>query len=129
MTKILLVDDDPLHAAVRKAILVRKYPDVQRVSDAAEALCLVEQPQFAYDLNMIVASGLSSGIGLANFVSEIHLRMPDLPVLVIDEKRANYPNLSGYRVEFLKRPVTADDLLTAVSKMLENWAPSQLKTA
>jgi len=32
-------------------------------------------------------------------------------------------------VEFLKRPVTADDLLDAVSKILKTWGHTQLKTA
>jgi len=123
---ILLVDDDPLHASVRKAILNRKYSDVRRVGDAAEALGLVEQPQFARNLALIVSSDLNSGIGTANFVSELHLRIPDVPVLVIGEKRGN--DYSG-PVMFIKRPVTADDLLAAVCKMLASWTHRRLKTA
>ena len=44
---ILLVDDDPLQAFVRKSILEKRFSDVLRVTGAAEALCLVEQPHFA----------------------------------------------------------------------------------
>lgn len=129
MATILLVDDDPLHASVRKAILDRKYPDVRRVSDAAEALGLIEQPQFARNLAMVVSSNLNSGIGMASFVSELHLRVPDIPILVIGEKRAIGGDFSGSPVVFLKRPVTADDLLTAVYKTLASWTPGRLKTA
>jgi DNA-binding NtrC family response regulator len=129
MATILLVDDDPLHAAVRKAILDRKYPDVRRVSDAAEALSLIEQPQFARNLAMVVSSNLNSGIGMASFVSELHLRVPDIPILVIGEKRAIGGDFSDYPVMFLKRPVTADDLLSAVCKTLASWTHGRLKTA
>ena len=128
MATILLVDDDPLHASVRKAILNRNYPDVRRVSDAAEALGLIEQPQFARNLALIVSSDLNSGIGTANFVSELHLRIPNVPILVISDKRAE-SDFSGCPVMFIKRPVTADDLLSAVCKILANCAPRQLKTA
>lgn len=129
MAKILLVDDDPLHASVRKAILERKHSDVLRVGDPAEALGLLEQPQFAHDISLVISSDQHSGIGLSGFISELHLRMPDLPMLVIGEKRASYGDLSGLPVEFLRRPVTADDLLNAVSQMLKTWGQPQLKTA
>jgi CheY-like chemotaxis protein len=35
MATILLVDDDPLQASVRKSILERRFSDVRRVGDAA----------------------------------------------------------------------------------------------
>ncbi len=57
MATILLVDDDPLQAFVRKSILERRFADVQRVADAAEAFCLIEQPRFAEKLALVV-SGL-----------------------------------------------------------------------
>jgi DNA-binding NtrC family response regulator len=129
MAKILLVDDDPLHASVRKAILERKHSNVRRAGDAAEALGLLQQPLFANELSLVISSDQLSGIGLAEFISELHVRVPRLPILVIGEKRPSYGDFSGFPVEFLKRPVTADDLLDAVSKMLKTWGHTQLKTA
>ena len=58
MATILLVDNDPLQAFLRKSILERRFDDVQRVGDAAEAFCLVEQPQFAENLGLVI-SGLA----------------------------------------------------------------------
>jgi DNA-binding NtrC family response regulator len=129
MAKILLVDDDPLHASVRKAILERKHSDIWRAGDPAEALCLLEQPQFARDIRLVISSDQHSGIGLAGFISELHLRLPGLPILVLGEKRPSDGNFSGLPVEFLRRPVTADDLLNGVSHMLKTWEQPQLKTA
>lgn len=129
MPSILLVDDDPLHASVRKAILERKYPSVTRVNDAAEALGLLERSQSSNDLAMVVTNDQHAGIGLANFISELHLRMPRLPILVIAEKDTIQGDFSDCPVTFVQRPVTAEDLLSAVAGLMNRWTPSRLKTA
>jgi DNA-binding NtrC family response regulator len=129
MTKILLVDDDPLHASVRKAILQRKFQDVRRVGDAAEALCLLEQPQFTKNLGIVVTSSQHSGIGLVSFISELHTRIPNLPVLVIGETDKDQAALADFSVRFLQRPVKADDLLSAVGQILASRPRIRLKTA
>ncbi len=129
MATILLVDDDPLHASVRKAILERQYSDVRRVGDAAEALCLVEQPQFAQNLRLIVTSDQHSGIGLNGFISELHLRMPNLPILVIGDDHSKQGEFSSFPVQFVQRPITAERLLDAVKQKLVTLNGNQLKTA
>lgn len=129
MASILLVDDDPLHASVRKAILERKYPSVTRVNDAAEALGLLERSQPSNDLSMVVTNDQHSGIGLDSFISELHLRMPYLPILVIAEKDSTYRDFSAFPVRFMQRPVTAEDLLSAVASMMNRHTPTRLKTA
>ena len=63
MATILLVDSDPLQAHQRRSILERRFPDVQRVGDAAEALCLVEQPQFTANLGLVISGQHMQGIG------------------------------------------------------------------
>jgi len=129
MSSILLVDDDPLHASVRKAILQRRFPNVKRVSGAAEALCLVEQTHVARDLQMVVSSDRLTGIDLQSFLAELRLRIPDVPVLVICDKDRCEDELATYSVHFLKRPVSADDLLSATSRLLRSFERLQLKTA
>lgn len=129
MPKILLVDEDALHASVRKAVLERKYSDIWRIGDAAEALGLLEQPRFAHDVQLVVTSDQLSGIGLVGFISELHRRIPELPILVLGEYQLSYAVFSGFPVEFLSRPVTSDDLLNAVSKILQTWKRPHLKTA
>ena len=47
MTMVLLVDDDPLQAYVRRSVLLRHFRNVERATDAAEAFIMVEDPQFA----------------------------------------------------------------------------------
>lgn len=129
MSTILLVDDDPLHASVRKAILERKFADVRRVNGAAEAFTLLEQTHIARDLQMIVTSDRLTEIDLASFLAELHLRIPEVPVLVICDKDRCEEKMSTYSIRFLKRPVSADDLLLAAHNLLNSFGRLQLKTA
>jgi len=118
MTTILLVDDDPLQASVRKNILERRFRDVIRVADPAEALCLVEQPQFCAELGLVVSALHRPGMSGPEFVSELHERLPRLPVLVLGgatEVTEDYP---GAWVWFLPQTIANSDLLTAADELL-----------
>jgi DNA-binding NtrC family response regulator len=116
MPTILLVDDDPLQASSRKLILERKFRDVQRVGDAAEALCLVEQPQFAGGLGLVISGLHMPGISGPAFVAELHERLPKLPVLVLGGGGDAAGDYSGGWVRFLSRPCAGEDLLAAAGE-------------
>jgi CheY-like chemotaxis protein len=119
MPTILLVDHDPLQAFLRKSILERGFQDVQRVSEAAEALCLVEQPRFADNLALVIAGHHMPGIGGPEFVAELLSRMPDLPVIVLggsNETAGDYP---GDSVSFRPRPIAAEELLALAGQLME----------
>jgi DNA-binding NtrC family response regulator len=124
--KILLVDDDPLQASVRKSILERRFSEVVRVTDAAEALCLVEQPQFARNLGLVVSGHHLAGIGGPAFVAELHTRMPLLPVLVLGGSIKESRDYSGDCICFLVRPILPDEMLAIATRML---AQNERKTA
>jgi DNA-binding NtrC family response regulator len=123
MNTILLVDDDPLQAHLRKAFLERHYPDVERVSDAAEALCLVGQPHFAKNLCLVISGLNLPGLRGPAFIAELHERMPQVRVLVLEtnkESAADYraTDYQTGRVRFLARPFAGDQLLAATGEML-----------
>lgn len=115
---ILLVDGDPLQASVRKSILERKFSDVRRVRNAAEALCLVEQPHFAGKLGLVISGHQHSGLGVEDFVAELQSRMPKVPVLVLDDGSDPHECLLE-GVRFLHRPLIAEDMLAAASQLLK----------
>lgn len=118
MSTILLVDDDPLQAYLCKSMLDRGFSDVRRVADAAEALCLVEQPQFAGGLGLVISRNQLPGIGGPAFVAELHSRMPQLPVLVLGD-RGDWPaDSQGDHLRFLPRRAVSDDILDAARDML-----------
>jgi DNA-binding NtrC family response regulator len=115
MSTILLVDNDPLQAFVCKAILERRFHDVQRVGDAGEALCLVEQPQFAINLGLDLNM---PGIGGPAFVAELHERLPKVPVLVLGGGSDAASGDSGGWLRFLSRPFAGEEILAAADELL-----------
>jgi DNA-binding NtrC family response regulator len=124
MSTILLVDNDPLQGFLCKSILERRFRDVQRVRDAAEALCLVEQPKFAGNLGLVISSLNMPGIGGPAFVTELHERLPKVPVLVLgggSESARDFPARDFPKgwVRFLARPCVGEQILAAASEMLE----------
>jgi DNA-binding NtrC family response regulator len=118
MAIILLVDDDPLQAIHRKSILERRFPDVQRVVDAAEALCLIEQPQFAGKLGLVISGLDMPGVGGPTLVAELHARLPRLPVLVLGSPAESASDYPGECVRFLPPPIASDEMLALAGLML-----------
>ncbi|MGH9591003.1 MAG: response regulator [Terracidiphilus sp.] len=117
-TRILLVDDDPLQAYMCKSLLDRRFADVKRVADAAEALCLVEQPQFACDLGLVISRDRLPGIGGPAFVAELHSRLPELPVLVLGDAGEWPADSKGDHVRFMSRTVATEEIVSAAGQML-----------
>jgi len=68
---------------MRKSLLEGSAPEVVRALDAAEALCLVELPEFAQGLALVITGHVMSGISGPEFVAEFRSRMPRVPVLVL----------------------------------------------
>lgn len=118
MTSILLVDDDPLQASLILSDLEQRFGDVRRVTDAAEALCLIEQPGLAENLRLVISGHYRPGMGGPPFVKELRSRAPELPILVLgalDETAADY---AESHVCFLARPFPAIRMLNLASWIL-----------
>jgi DNA-binding NtrC family response regulator len=126
MATILLVDGDSLQALLRKSILERRFPDVQRVNGAAEALCLVEQRQFSTGLGLVICSSRMTGIDGPAFVAELRARLPWLPVLVLGSEGKTSSDFADKQVRFLPLEIATEGMLAAASQML---AQPELKTA
>jgi len=118
MTTVLLVDDDPLQAHVRRSILGRHFPDVARAADAAEAFILVEDPHFAGKLGLVVVGLNRPGLGSPAFVEELTARLPMVPVLVLGRSREEAAFYEGPNVRFLLRTASADQMVAASRQML-----------
>jgi len=124
MTTILIVDDDPLQASLLMSLLGRQFGDVRRVNDAAEALCLIEQPEFATDLSLVITGHHMTGIGGPAFVAELRTRKPDLPVLVLSGNGAAPSDYKDEQVIFLPRPFRGDKMLAVTSQILADRKPA-----
>jgi two-component system nitrogen regulation response regulator GlnG len=124
LATILLVDNDPLQALARRSVLERHFDDVQRVGDAAEALCLVEQPEFAENLALVVSGLEMPGIGGPEFVAELHSRLPNLPILVLGNATDAAEDYTGGWIRFLARPFPVDEMLNVADQMVLHKVPS-----
>jgi two-component system cell cycle sensor histidine kinase/response regulator CckA len=119
MATILLVDNDPLQAFARMSSLQKRFHHVQRASDAAEALCLVEQPQFASKLDLIISGLHMPGVDGPSFIAEMHARIPSVPVLVLGGASEPAADYDAEGVRFLSKPYAAEQMLIAATQMLD----------
>lgn len=118
MATILLVDDDPLQAYVRRSILERRSMDVERAADAAAAFILVEQPLFVEKLGLVIVGLHLPGVGGPAFVAEMTSRLPSIPVLVLGRGGEKATDYAGENVRFMARPVATEEMLTISRQML-----------
>jgi CheY-like chemotaxis protein len=120
MRTILLVDDDPLQAFVRMSALERRFRDVVRVTDAVEALCLIEEPTFSSRLGLVISGHHRPGLGGPDFVAELHSRKPDVPVLVLGNGSENEGDYSESGVRFVPKLAGNDAMVEIAGQMIKN---------
>jgi CheY-like chemotaxis protein len=118
MPTILLVDDDPLQAFARKSLLGKRFKDVLRAADAAEALCLLEQPHFAEKLGLVISGLHMPGISGPAFVAELHARQPKVPVIVLGNSNDAAADYEEEGVRFLPRTTPSEAVLTVASELM-----------
>jgi len=123
MTTVLLVDDDPFQARVRKSVLKRHFSDVERAADVAEAFILVEERQFAERLGLVVGGLDRPGLSSPAFVAELTSRLPSVPVLVLGRNREEAAHYAGQNVRFLVRDVPSERMLAVSRQMMEQHVP------
>ena len=123
MTMVLLVDDDPLQAHVRRSMLLRHFRTVERASDVAEAFIMIEDPDFAEKLGLVVVGLDRPGLGSPAFVAELISRLPAVPVLVLGCHRDDAAFYPGENVRFLPRTVPTDQMLAVSRQMVDQYAP------
>ena len=117
MTTILLVEDDPLQASLMMSQLERRFDHVRRAADAAEALCLIEQREFAEKLGLVISAHHTVGIGGPAFVAELHDRMPALSVAVLGAPREARGHYAGEHVAFISRPLVVEEIVALTRQM------------
>ncbi len=126
MTTVLLVDDDPLQAHVRKSVLGRHFRSIERAADAAEAFILVEDRFFAEKLGLVVVGLGRPGLGNVEFVAEFTSRLPSVPVLVLGPGRDEAALYSGGNIRYLPRAVSSQELLAVSRQMMDLSAASRV---
>lgn len=118
MATILLVDDDPLDASIRKSTLETRFHNVQRAADPIEAFWMVEQPLFAGRLALVIADLHRPGPDGQDILAEMHARLPGVPMLVLGGPDRSPDGSPESSVRFLSRDAAPEEMLTAASQMI-----------
>lgn len=118
MSQILLVDDNAIQAATRKAILSRLGRGVIVASDGTEALEHLEAAGSAHPFGLVITDHLMPGMNGPEFVTELRKRYPQLPVLVLSGMEDAIDAYDDLDVVFRMKPLPPEDLLHLVRTLL-----------
>jgi DNA-binding response OmpR family regulator len=108
---ILLVDDDPIQAATRKAILIRSGNEVVIASGGQKALSLLDDMELAQRVGMVITDHLMPGMNGLQFVTELRRHFPTLPVLVLSGLPDGEAAYEGLNVRYRLKPLAPEELI------------------
>ena len=108
---ILLVDDDPIQAATRRAILTRSGNEVVIASGGQKGLSLLDDVEFAQNVGMVITDHLMPGMNGFQFVTELRRRFPTLPILVLSGLPDGEPEYAGLNVLYRLKPLAPEELI------------------
>ena len=116
---ILLVDDNAIQAATRKAILSRLGRSVAVADDGMKALGLVDEQEGSSAVRLVLTDHLMPGMNGPEFVRRLRERLPGVPVLVLSGLAEAEDAYEGLDVTFRLKPLPPSELLELVRTLLQ----------
>ena len=120
--QVLLVDDNALQACTREAILVRSDIAVVVVHGAEEALAVLEDPDLAGDITLMVTDHLMPGMNGAELTRKVRSFAPSLPILVLSGMPDAEAEYAGLNVTFQLKPFPPPGFIRLVKSMRSRQA-------
>jgi len=117
--EILLVDDNPIQAATRQAILTLRGRKVVVAESAYRALELLEDPELFNSLGLVITDHWMPDLNGPQFVELLRARTSTIPVLVVSGMPDAEPEYAGMNVLFRTKPIPPDQLLALVDFLLD----------
>jgi DNA-binding response OmpR family regulator len=117
--EILLVDDSPLQAATRKAILSLPGRIVAVAESARRALEILEDGELLNSIGLVITDHWMPDINGPEFVNLLRRRLPAIPVLVLSGLPDVEAEYTGLDVIVRIKPIAPDHLLALVDSLLE----------
>ena len=111
LSTILLVDDNAVQAATRKAILTYSGQHVVVATGAEKALELLQDGDLVRDLKLVITDHLMPGINGPQFVAELRQRFPVLPILVLSGLPDAENEYRGMNVVHRLKPIAPEQLI------------------
>lgn len=115
---ILLVDDNAIQAATRKAILARTGRNVAVASNGEQALQMLEEIGTDCPVSLVITDHLMPGMNGPEFVANLRERYTRMPVLVLSglaDAETEYDDLD---VLFRLKPLPPQELLDLVRTLM-----------
>ena len=118
---VLLVDDNPIQAAVRKEVLTRAGAEIIVASNGVEALQILERSGSSRSVRLMVTDHLMPEMDGPELVRRVRERLPALPVVVLSglpDAEAEY----GGGVVFRLKPFAPQELIRLIKHLLGDWS-------
>ncbi|HVJ07905.1 MAG TPA: response regulator [Acidisarcina sp.] len=115
----LLVDDNAVQAATRKAILERAGQRVAVATDGFEALSLLENPEILQRLGLIISDHLMPGMNGPELVRRIREAYSTIPILILSGLPNAEEEYRGMNVVFRNKPFPPDALISLSRELLD----------
>lgn len=119
MSQILLVDDNAIQAAARRAILTKAGRRVLFAESGAVALKMLADEEFAAQIALIITDHLMPEMNGPEFVRRLREMMPETPVVVLSGLPDAEAEYESGDVEFHLKPVLPDALIRLVNDLLD----------
>ncbi len=116
--ELLLVDDNPVQAATRQAILARGGIRIALACSAFAALEIVRNPELGPGLRLIVTDHLMPGMNGPEMVTKMRDVLPGVPVLVLSGMPGAEAEYEGLEVSFHLKPFPPEELIRTVNRLL-----------
>jgi CheY-like chemotaxis protein len=115
-SRILLVDDNQIQSATRRAILEASGREVCIALEGKQALELLGNPENS--IRLIVTDHLMPVMSGPEFVAEVRRRGFTVPVIVLSGLPDAEPAYEGLNVIFRLKPFEPDSLIRLVQELL-----------
>jgi CheY-like chemotaxis protein len=117
---VLLVDDNPVQATTRQAILARSGNKVVVASNAIQALALMENAEFARHVKLVITDHLMPKMNGPQFVAQLRERFPDISVIVLSGLPDAEREYSGMNIVYRLKPIAPEELIHLVRSFCWN---------
>jgi CheY-like chemotaxis protein len=116
--RILLVDDNHLQSATRRAILEGAGREVCIAQQGQEALKQLSDPEISPSIGLVITDHLMPVMSGPEFVAELRRRGFTLPVIVLSGLPDADADYQGLNVVFRLKPCDPDSLIRLVQDLL-----------
>lgn len=117
---ILLVDDNAVQAATRRAILSGTGNQIEVATNPIDALKMLDEPELANRVRLVITDHLMPNMKGPQFVAELRKRFPVVPVLVLSGLPGSEEEYAGMKVVHRLKPLAPESLIQLAQSLCSN---------